>query len=107
MFWLAAWFEPERERAGVPLPPVRVSLSSSLPLSASDSSLSAVDEGLFLAAFFTRESPDLFGPVPAGVVFLRPVVLDGVPDFRLAAVPAPLPIARGPALPARCTPAAV
>lgn len=104
--------ELERELpsvAGVLRPPVRASLSSALPDSASESSLSAFEEGLFLAARLTRERPDLLAPAPAaGVPFLRPELLEGVPALlRLAPDPDALDEARGPALPARWAPVAV
>ncbi len=83
----------------MPRPPVvRASLSSSLPEEADDSSLSAAEEGEFLAARLTRDRPDLLG---AGVPFLRPAVLDGVPTLRAPPASDPLDVARGPALPAR------
>lgn len=100
-----ARFELARDTvAGVPRPPVRASLSSSLAETASESSDSAVEEGEFLAtARFTRDRPDLLELLPAvGVPFLREDDdADGVPDLRT--VPDALDVARGPALPARWT----
>jgi hypothetical protein len=96
--------EVERERVadGVPRPLGRASLSSSLAEEADESSLSAAEEGEFLAARFTRDRPDLVVPLPpAGVPFLRTPVLEGVPALRARSASAPLDVARGPALPAR------
>lgn len=96
------------------------SLSSPLTAdSASESSLSAVEEGEFFAARLTRERPDLLA-VPLRGSFppreepflweaeMRPELLEGVPALRLATPePDALDEALGPALPARWFPAAV